>query len=166
MPQSARPTKKKALFNISKQAHIFVLRLRLHVKFKYAEQKNTKFFHISADKIFEVIIVIINGAWFHSDHITDIYKNNGTAKTGPSFSNALKSKMGAAGRTDTIEISNDAKTAGNNCSALGGIKAKIESDMLHGTDKTKLKNIKAQIENGSYKIDSSEIAARLLGDDF
>lgn len=115
---------------------------------------------------FEVIIVIINGARFHSDHITDIYKNNGTAKTSSSFSNTLKSKISAPGRTDTIEISSDAKEAESNFSALGGIKTKIENDMLRDTDKTKLKSIKDQVESGNYKIDAAEIAGSILNDDF
>ena len=134
-----------------------------HMKILTGKTKKTKFFSIPADKFLEVIIVIINGTGFHTDHVTDIYKSS-TAKTGSSFSKSLKNEMDAAGRTDTIEISNSGKSAGSNYSALRGIKTKIESDMLCGTDKVKLKNIKAKIENGSYNIDPSEIAGCLLDD--
>lgn len=127
--------------------------------------KSPKFFFISADMFFEVIIVIVNGTGFHSSNITDIYKNKNTGKAGSSFSNTLNTEMSASGRTDTIEISNDAKAAGNNYSALSGIKHKIEGGMLGGTDQAKLSKIKQQIEDGSYTIDSSEIADNILYDD-
>ena len=108
--------------------------------------------------------MIVNSTGFQTNRITDIYKNSSTAKTGSSFSDTLSSTINESGRTDTIEISSDAKAAENNHSALSGIKNKIESDMFCGTDETKLDNIKVQIGNGSYKIDPSELADCLLND--
>ena len=108
--------------------------------------------------------MVVNGTGYTQNRMNGIYSSNKAEKAGSSFSDKLSGAANVQSRTDTVEFSSAAKAAGSDCSSLRGVKSEIENSMLSGADASRLKAIKSSVADGSYKIDSSELAGLLLDD--
>jgi flagellar biosynthesis anti-sigma factor FlgM len=69
-----------------------------------------------------------------------------------------KEKLEKSLNKDKVEIS---KTAGN-YDQLRPIKEKIVNEVEKGTDPNRLRELKAQIENGTYFVSSQDIASSIM----